>query len=75
MSRTFLGQLILRLQDQMSGKAKRAATDVTGSMKMIEDRARRLAGTQWGVGFQRQMEKMGASAKEFDLVRRSWDRL
>lgn len=75
MSRTFLGQLILRLQDQMSGKAKRAATDVTGSMKMIEDRARRLAGVQWGVGFQRQMEKMGASAKEFDQVRRSWDRL
>ncbi|ATU91761.1 hypothetical protein [Phyllobacterium zundukense] len=75
MAKTFLGQLILRLQDEMSGKAKKAATDVTGSMKKIEEHARRLASANWGVSFQRQMEKIGASAKEFDQVRRSWDRL
>lgn len=73
--RTFLGQLVLRLQDEMSGKAKKAATDVTGSLKKIEDHARRLAGAQWGTSFQRQIEKMGASARELEIVRRSWDRL
>jgi hypothetical protein len=75
MSKTFLGQLILRLQDDMSGRAKTTAANVTGSMKKIEDHARRLSGSRWGVSFQRQMEKVGASAKEFDQVRRSWDRL
>jgi hypothetical protein len=75
MAKTFLGQLVLRLQDEMSGKAKKAATDVTISMKKIEDHARRLAGAQWGTNFQRQIEKMGASARELEIVRRSWDRL
>lgn len=75
MAKTFLGQLVLRLQDEMSGKAKKAATDVTGSMKKIEDHAHRLAGAQWGTSFQRQIEKMGASARELEIVRRSWDRM
>ncbi|WP_223613598.1 phage tail tape measure protein [Phyllobacterium calauticae] len=75
MAKTFLGQLVLRLQDEMSGKAKKAATDVTRSMKKIEDHARRLAGAQWGTNFQRQIEKMGASARELEIVRRSWDRM
>lgn len=73
--RTFLGQLVLSLQDEASGKAKKAASDITRSLKMIEDQTRRLGAINLGNSVQRQMGQIGASGRQFDQVRRSWERL
>jgi len=72
MARTFIGELILRLQDQMSGKAKSTANSVSASMRQIEASAKRLSSAPWGVGFQRQLDRLKLSGGEMDAVRRSW---
>lgn len=75
MARTFIGELILRLRDDSSGKAKQAAAQISGAMKNIEDSARRLNAAPWGGKFQQQLNKLGASAKDIDQLRSAWDRL
>ncbi len=75
MARILIGELILRLKDEMSGKAKGAAGNVTRSMVDIERAAKRLSNAQWGVGFQRQIDKLKLNARELDSVKRSWHSL
>ncbi len=75
MARTLIGELILRLTDQMSGKAKTTAASVSKSMGDIERAAKKLSSAQWGIGFQRQMDKLKVSARDLDQVRRSWTNL
>lgn len=71
MARTFIGQLILRLQAQGLGEAKR----VESAVGQIERAARRLSAAPWGATFQRQLDKLGASTQQIHAVRQSWTRL
>lgn len=71
MARTFIGQLILRLQAQGLGEAKR----VESAVGQIERAARRLSSMPWGANFQRQLDKLGVSARHMHDVRQSWNRL
>lgn len=75
MARTFIGELILRLKDEMSGQAKAAATNIDTSMEKIQAAARKLNQTSWGGRFELQMQKLGASAADLDKLRVAWDRL
>jgi hypothetical protein len=71
MSKTFLGQLILRLQTEGLGEGKK----VLGVMNDIERKARTLgqAGTSsWGIGFQRQLDRLKTTKSEIADVQRSW---
>lgn len=71
MARTFVGQLILRLQAQGLGEVKR----VESAMGQIERAAKRLSGAPWGANFQRQLDKLGVSSQQINDVRRSWTNL
>ncbi|PWJ79787.1 hypothetical protein C7441_11464 [Pseudaminobacter salicylatoxidans] len=71
MARTFIGQLVLRLQTQGLTEAKK----VEGAMRSIEGAAKRLSLAPWGAGFQRQLDKLGLNARELNDVRRSWANL
>ncbi|PWE55440.1 hypothetical protein DEM27_15400 [Metarhizobium album] len=75
MARTFIGELLLRLKDEASGQAKGSADRITGSMDAIQRAAARLNSAPWGGRFQSQIDKMGASARELDTLRNSWERL
>lgn len=75
MARTLIGELILRLKDEMSGRAKSTASSVTHSMADIERAAKRLNSVPWGVGFQRQMDKLKLAPREMAAVQRSWQNL
>lgn len=75
MAQTFLGRLVLSLQDNMSGKAKTTAASVNRSLNSIERSAKQLGGTAWGVGFQQQLNKLGASKSELNQINSSWNRL
>lgn len=71
MSKTFLGQLILRLQAEGMGEGKK----ILGVMNDIEKKARTLghAGTgSWGMGFQKQLDKLKTTKSEIAEVERSW---
>ena len=52
MARTFIGELILRLKDEMSGKAKAAASNLEGSVEKIQRAAQRMNQTSWGGQFE-----------------------
>lgn len=71
MARTLVGRLQLIVQAMGLGEAKK----VTDSISSIEKAARRLADSPWGANFQRQLDKLGASAREMDQVRRAWENL
>lgn len=75
MARTFIGRLVLSLQDSMSGKARTAARNVDSAVDQINQAGRRLGSTPWGIGFQRQLDRLRLSPREFAQVQRSWDRL
>jgi len=75
MAQTFLGRLVLSLQDNMSGKAKTTAASVNRSLNSIERSAKQLGGAAWGAGFQQQLNKLGASRAELNQINTSWMRL
>lgn len=74
MAKTLIGQLILRLRTEGLREAKK----VTDAMRSVENAARRLGATgtsTWGVGFQRQLDKLKLSAQDIQTVERSWIQL
>jgi hypothetical protein len=75
MAKTFIGELILRFKDESAAGAKKSAADITGSIAKIEAAAKRLNDTPWGGKFTQQLDKLGASSKDIDHLRSSWDRL
>jgi hypothetical protein len=75
MARTFIGELILRLKDEMSGAAKTAATNLDTSISKIEAAARKLNSASWGGRFEQQLQKLGAGAADIEKLRIAWDRL
>lgn len=75
MVRTFIGELILRLKDEMSGKAKQAAANLDTSVDRIHRAAQKLNQTSWGGQFEQRLHKLGASATEIDKLRHAWDKL
>ncbi|MGC0053683.1 hypothetical protein ACNSPG_11535 [Brucella pituitosa] len=70
MARTFIGELLLRVK----ADTKDAQT-VSNALRKIEQDSKRLNATPWGLGLQRQLDKLKATPREMDLVRRSWDNL
>ena len=75
MARTFIGELILRLKNELSGQAKTAASDFDSSIDKIQRAARRLNQTSWGGQFEERLRKLGASATQVDQLRTSWEKL
>lgn len=75
MAKTFIGELILRFKDESAAGAKKSAADITGSIGKIEAAAKRLNEMPWGGKFTQQLDKLGASSKDIDHLRSSWDRL
>lgn len=75
MARTFIGELILRMKEDASNKAQEAAGKIESSMDRINRAAKRLGDAPWGGRFQSQIDKLGASARDLDRLRSSWDRL
>ena len=75
MARTFIGELILRLRDEMSGKARTAATNLNTSIGAIEKAAKRLNSAPWGGRFEEQLRKLGAQSTQLDKLRRSYNAL
>ncbi|MCZ4273230.1 hypothetical protein [Maritalea porphyrae] len=71
MARTLLGILQLKLQQNVSSEAKQ----VTGALKKIEAETARLGAAKWGVGFQRQLDKLKVSPAEYAAIVGSYDRL
>ena len=75
MARTLVGTLLLAFKDNMSPGAKRAADNVSNSFRRIERNANRLSSAKWGTGFQKQLDSLKLSPKEFAQVESSWNRL
>ena len=75
MARTFIGELVLRLKDEMSGKAKTAAASLDTSVDRIQRAARQLNKTTWGGQFEERLRKLGTSAGDIDELRAAWDSL
>jgi hypothetical protein len=72
--KTFIGQLIFRLRTEGLGETKK----VTDAMRNVEAAAKRLGSTgtgTWGVGFQRQIDKLKLTADEIKQVERAWIQL
>lgn len=70
MARTLIGELLLRVK----ADTKEAET-VSKALQKIEQDSKRLNSAPWGLGMQKQLDKLKATPREFDLVRRSWERL
>ncbi|GAB5506089.1 MAG: hypothetical protein Rhirs2KO_12520 [Rhizobiaceae bacterium] len=69
LAKTLIGQLILRLRTEGLGETRK----ITSAIRDVEAAARRLAGVRsWGVGFQRQLDKLKLSANDIRNVERSW---
>lgn len=75
MAQTFIGQLVLKLRDEMSGKAKAAAKNLDTSVERIQATARKLNSTSWGGQFEERLRKLGTSAGDIDKLRGAWDSL
>lgn len=75
MARTFIGELILRLKDEMSGKARTVANNLDTSVEKIQRAAQQLNKTTWGGSFEEKLRKLGTSAAEIDKLRVAWDSL
>jgi hypothetical protein len=75
MARTFIGELVLRLKDEMSGKAKTAASNLDSSMNRIQQAAKKLNQTSWGGQFEERLRKLGAGAQDVEKLRKAWDDL
>jgi len=74
-AKTFIGELILRLKDDASANAQKTAANIDSAVHKIEAAGKRLSAAPWGVGFQRQLDKLGTSSSDIDRLRRSWDAL
>ncbi|MDH7789157.1 hypothetical protein [Ochrobactrum sp. AN78] len=70
MARTLIGELLLRVK----ADTKEVQT-VSNALRQIEQDSKRLNASPWGLGLQRQLDKLKATPRELDLVRRSWDNL
>lgn len=70
MARTLIGELLLRVK----ADTKEAQT-VSNALRQIEQDSKRLSAAPWGLGMQRQLDKLKVTPREFDLVRRSWEKL
>jgi|GEM_PF-4078651 len=70
MARTLIGELLLRVK----ADTKEAQT-VSNALRNIEQDSKRLNSASWGMGLQRQLDKLKATPREMDLVQRSWDGL
>lgn len=75
MARTLIGELLLRLKDEMSGKAKTAAGNVSTSINEMQAAAKKLNNTHLGGGFMQQLQRLKASAKDLNAVKNSWHNL
>ncbi|MBX9457113.1 MAG: hypothetical protein KL863_14400 [Rhizobium sp.] len=75
MARTFIGEIILRLKDDMSGKARAAANNLDTSIGKIQRAAQQLNRTTWGGQFEERLRKLGTSAGDIDKLRLAWDQL
>jgi hypothetical protein len=75
MARTFIGELVLRLKDEMSGKAKTAAANLDTSIDRIQRAARQLNQTSWGGQFEEKLRKLGTSAGDIDKLKVAWESL
>ncbi len=71
MARTLIGRLQILVEAMGLEKAKQVEQTING----IETAAKRLSGAPWGVGFQRQLEKLALGHDEMNELRRSWARL
>lgn len=70
MARTLIGELLLRVKADT-----KEAQSVSNALRNIEQDSKRLNSASWGMGLQRQLDKLKATPREMDLVRRSWDNL
>lgn len=74
MAKTLIGQLILRLRTEGLGEANK----VKQALSDVNDAARRL-GSQgvgtWGLGFQKQIDKLKLTSQEIEQVQKSWVQL
>lgn len=75
MARTFIGELILKLKDQMTGEAKAAAEKLDTSIGKIEKTAARLNNVKWGGRFEDQLQKLGAGANDIEKLRAAYNRM
>lgn len=75
MARTFIGELVLRLKDEMSGKVKTAANNLDTSVDKIQRAARRMNQTTWGSQLEERLRKLGTSSGDIDKLRVAWESL
>lgn len=72
MARTLIGQLILRLRAEGLGEANK----VRAALDNVDRAVKRMSGAagvgSWGIGFQRQLDKLKLAPKEIQAVERSW---
>jgi hypothetical protein len=71
MAQTLIGRLRLLIEAGGLNNAKKVQDAIRG----IENEAKRLSGMSWGVGFQKQLDKLKASPRDLDRIRDSWTRL
>ena len=74
MAQTLIGRLLLRIKAEGLGEANKVAS----AMDQIERKARAMGAggvRSWGVGFQRQLDKLKLTADQIGEVERSWIRL
>lgn len=70
MARTLIGELLLKVRADT-----KEAKSVNDALERIERNAKRLGDAPWGIGMQRQLDKLKATPRELDLIQQSWDRL
>lgn len=71
MAKTLIGQLVLRLRTEGLSEANK----VERAMRNVEAAARKLASAPaptWGIGFQRQLDKLKLTNQQIAGVQRSW---
>ena len=70
MARTLIGQLVIRLKEELTGEKK-----VVNELNKIEGAANRLGRAPWGVGFQAQLDKLKLTPLQAEAIRRSFLRV
>lgn len=74
MAQTLIGRLLLRIKAEGLGEANK----VVNAMDQIERKARTMGATgvrSWGVGFQKQLDRLKLTADQIKEVERSWVQL
>ncbi len=77
MARTLVGNLILRMRDELSARARGAVRSIRDVERAASEvgRGLRNAPAPWGANFQRQLDRLKLTRDEFREVGRSWDAL